>query len=131
MEIADALKLFDARYASRALQVFEGRNRRVYHLGKYVVKIPRHECGIADNEWEGSVRTSKKPNEWNLIYPPHKRLVWLDNIPVLFMQYVEHANYSQIRERLGRVPPWVDRVDCGQVGFNKNGLLVAYDYGIR
>lgn len=26
-------------------------------------------------------------------------------------------------------PEWVDFVDCAQVGFNRKGKLVAYDYG--
>jgi hypothetical protein len=26
-------------------------------------------------------------------------------------------------------PSWAGEVDCGQVGYNKTGRLVAYDYG--
>lgn len=121
----------DQRYRPRARKVLQGRNRTVYVMGTYVVKVPRNLDGIADNDWEGSVRNGAVIGEYSTIYPKHKRLAYWKSIPVVFMERVVHASSKQIVKRLGKVPPWVDQIDCGQVGFNRNGTLVAYDYGTR
>lgn len=121
----------DQRYRDRATEILEGRNRRVYVMGSYVIKVPRNLDGIADNDWEGSVRNGAVIGEYNTIYPKHKRLAYWKSIPIVFMELVVPATSKQIVKRLGKVPPWVGFVDCGQVGFTKHGLLVAYDYGTR
>lgn len=121
----------DRKYRPRAKAVQQGRNRRVYIIGTYVIKVPLNLNGVTDNDWEGSVSNGPKPSEWDVIYPKHKRLAWYRGIPILFMEFVRPALTKHITKRLGSVPKWVDRVDCGQVGFNKQGRLMAYDYGPR
>jgi len=115
------------RYIPRAIGVTSGRNRVVFHMGHYVVKIPMNYNGIADNDWEGSVRHSPDPR---MAKYARTRMVYHTEIPVVFMEYVKYIAYGELRER-GPVPHWVDGIDCQQVGFNRRGQLVAYDYGIR
>jgi hypothetical protein len=43
------------------------------------------------------------------------------NVPLLSMERVERPRFGEPR------PEWVDCVDCGQVGYNSKGELVAYD----
>lgn len=89
------------------------------------------------NDWEGSVFNSDglklKDNDPvdSCIQYPKTRLIYHNGIPVLFMEFVEHLNTEGIIERFGNEPRWVWRVDGGQVGANKDGRLVAYDYGPR
>lgn len=115
------------RYIPRATGVTSGRNRVVFHMGRYVVKLPMNYGGVADNDWEGSVRHSQDPREAKYA---RTRMVYFGEIPVVFMEYVKSTGYSDLRN-LGPVPKWVDGIDCQQVGFNRRGQLVAYDYGIR
>lgn len=131
INLNSVLTELDRRYRSRASEIHAGRNRRVYVMGTYVIKVPLNLNGVADNDWEGSVRNGAFVSEYELVYPKHKRMVYWRGIPVVFMEYVEPATSKQIIKQVGKVPNWVDRVDCGQVGFNKHGLLVAYDYGPR
>jgi hypothetical protein len=123
-------KLF-ARFQGRAEHVYEGRNRRAYLIKGYVVKVPLNWDGIADNSWEGSVRNGDQPlREYDIVYPK-TRIVDFEGIPVLMMERVHPATSRLIKRVLGRVPKWIDRVDCCQVGFTKDRRLVAYDYGPR
>ena len=128
------LRKLHLRYARRAVKVFAGRNRNVFAMSNgYVVKVPSGPQGFADNDWEGSVsNTPETFGDINEIQYPHTRLVYFERqIPILFMEYVEHARSAVTRSRLGFEPWWIGSVDGGQVGFNKHGRLVAYDYGLN
>lgn len=126
------LKKLEARYAPRALEILEGRNRRVYVMRTYVVKVPRNGDGIGDNDWEGSVSNYEQyPQGDYQVQYARTRLMYVDDIPVVLMERVDDISSKEIVQRLGREPRWVWSVDGGQVGFNKRGRLVAYDYGIR
>jgi hypothetical protein len=119
------------RFSKRTSRIYEGRNRRVFVFKGYVVKVPMNEGGMTDNDWEGSVSNGPRPlREWSVVYPK-TRLVWHDDVPILFMERVIPVTSKRIRARLKKVPRWVGCVDCGQVGFTKDGRLVAYDYGVR
>lgn len=117
------------RYAGRCLQVFMGRNRNVFDMGNYVVKIPKNLDGFADNDWEGSISNANDDPEE--IRYARTRMVEVSEVPVVFMERVEHASTAETIARLGFEPDWVGSVDCGQVGFTRDGRLVAYDYGVR
>lgn len=117
-----------ARFQRRARSVMLGTNRITFMMGKYVVKLPRNLNGVADNDWEGSVRHSPHPE---MPKYARTRLIYVGEIPVLFMEHVERWSYPQLEAKLGKVPAWVDGIDCQQVGYNRHGQLVAYDYGIR
>jgi hypothetical protein len=131
-ELDDVLNIFVSRYGGKALSIEQGRNRRVYVMKAYVVKVPVNQDGIADNHWEGSVSNSSQypQSDWQVQFA-RTRLVFQNGIPIVYMERVEEATSGAIHNRLGRVPNWIGCVDCGQVGFTKRGALVAYDYGIR
>lgn len=107
-----------------------GRNRVCFFLKNNVIKIPRNGGGIGDNDWEGSVSTCPEfigsPDH---IQYAKTRLLYVEGIEVVVMEKVCYANESQIERVLGPGPNWTWSVDCGQVGFNRHGRLVAYDYG--
>lgn len=117
------------RFSTRSQRVFCGRNRNVFDMGRYVVKIPKNLDGIVDNDWEGSVSNGNDdPHE---IRYARTHLAWVDELPIVFMEWVEPATSREIIQRLGFEPDWVMSVDCGQVGFARDGRLLAYDYGPR
>jgi hypothetical protein len=120
------------RYFNKTDKVHGGRNRIAFEFDTYVVKLPITLNGIADNDWEGSVSNDPdaEPNVWQVQYA-RTRLYYKGEIPVLFMEKVNYTTREELIDRFGKEPEWVSCVDCGQVGFNKGGKLVAYDYGIR
>ncbi len=50
------------------------------------------------------------------------KLIYVGGIPVLVMEFVKQIPYKEM-------PDWADFIDCGQVGYNRRGNIVAYDYG--
>jgi hypothetical protein len=103
----------------------KSKKRAVFLLpsGLNVVKIPLDESGVADNCLE-DFRYRKCRDKW---YPLAKcRLVNYTNY-YLIMEYVKPIDNPYAKD-MG-IPDWVTQVDCGQVGFNLAGRLVAYDYG--
>ena len=130
-EAKEALHPLYAKYLSRAKEVWCGRNRVVFDMGIYVVKLPRHALGFSDNEWEGSV--SNEGNDEGYVQYAKTRIFYYKglhefSIPVVFMERVN----SDIRQgkKYKDFPDWVGSVDGGQVGYNKHGKLVAFDYGV-
>lgn len=122
------------RYAKRALECYGGRNRNVFKMpGGYVVKIPSCMDGIQDNDWEGSLSNSEEGTGFDTGYIQYARtrMCYYKNIPIVFMEYVEYLPTFKIEERYGSEPDWCWSVDSGQVGSNKYGRLVAFDYGCR
>ena|ERR1700722_15537932 len=100
-----------------------GRSRAVWRHGNYVVKIPLNEAGIHDNLYERSVfqRRHQKGYDWG--HFARCRLLGT----ILIMQYVEYTfNYADIKPG---VHDWTYRIDGLQIGHNRFGQLVAYDYG--
>ena len=127
----DLWRLYE-RYMRRCRDYVIGRNRIVFMFATYVVKLPWTFDGIADNDWEGSV--SNDPDEpysdWQVQYA-RTRIHYEGEIPVVFMERVRPLLGKDIVARFGYEPEWVSSVDCGQVGLNRAGRLVAYDYGCR
>lgn len=121
------LKCFS--FISKLKYLGSGRNRAVYLLpgGKYVIKIPINALGLADNDEEHCFRHMKDP--WAKKERVFARCRLIPGTFLLVMEYVEDASYQEIRNKLGKVPEWVGCIDSGQVGFNRQGKLVAYDYG--
>lgn len=114
------------KYSRRGRFLGAGRNRVVFQVNpKWVVKIPRNSAGFTDNDWEGSVSNSPESTEDDIQYA-RTIMVYLEGCPLLFMEYV-----TQAEVKYEELPDWVGFVDCGQVGYNASGKLVAYDYGIR
>jgi hypothetical protein len=102
-----------------------GRTRICFaHRGARVVKIPFTREGYQASSREVSTYENfqKDPNAgW--IPTAECRFFKLDfaNIWLLSMERVVRPEFGEPR------PDWVDSVDCGQVGYNSAGELVAYD----
>lgn len=125
------LAALHARYWARTAIVHGGRNRNVFDFGAYVVKLPKNGDGCADNDWEGSLSNGESLGDMREIQYARTRMAYWRGVPVVFMEKVEHARPAEIVARLGYEPDWTMSVDCGQVGFTRDGRLVAYDYGLR
>lgn len=103
-----------------------GRNRIVFKMrsGNYVLKFPLGCNGESDNDWEGSVVTNKNHdlNDGSVITPKTRWLSYKGFICVL-MEYID--------ENIDEYPEWSASVDCQQVGVNKKGQILAFDFGLR
>jgi len=104
----------------------EGRYRRVYlsRTGKYVIKIPINHVGEADNGSEDFSYHFSANNE-NLA---RCKAFFYNNQLCLIMEKVEIIDWSK---NSTVVPEWVSYVDCRQVGYNRDGKLVAYDWAVN
>ena len=114
------MKTFDV---SQLKHLGTGRNRAVYLLpsGKNVIKIPMNGDGIHDNLAE-EYRYRVQRTSWY----PLARCRLLPGSHNLIMEYVKFPDsYCGLRESNS----WIDSVDCCQIGYNRVGKLVAYDYG--
>lgn len=94
-----------------------GRNRAVFvtRSGRFVVKAPLNDDGLADNQYEATRASARCARS---------RAAYLLGIPLVVAERV----CLDVKKPY---PHWVDGVDCGQVGYNRKGRLVAYDFGIR
>lgn len=112
-----------------------GRNRVAVFLKRTVLKLPRCWDGFTDNDWEGSVSNGPTSRDHiDYVQYPHTRLVYMDEVPLVFMELVRYATSEQVHKHLGTEEGeynWTDSVDGGQVGFTHRGRLVAFDYGPR
>lgn len=96
-----------------------GNHRAAYRTrsGRYVVKFPcgYDDAGQFDNEYEA--------RHWreSPLYP-RCRLIAVAGASCLVMEWVEPATCWEL------LPPWVDSIDCGQVGYTRRGELVAFDF---
>ena len=101
-----------------------GRNRAVFKLksGNYVIKFPLNEEGVADNDWEASICSNKHEGDEDDVQYPKTRYIELQGFVCCIMEYIEPC------DSIDGMPDWIGFVDCGQVGYNKKGRLLAYDY---
>lgn len=113
----------------------------MFDLGSYVVKLPRYAFGFDDNEWEGSIDNipeGQPGHDPDNVQYARTHLVFLKRgdmngeqvtIPVLFMERLNTDIWKE--KRYKDFPDWVGYVDGGQVGYDRRGKLVAFDYGYR
>ena len=109
-----------------------GRNRAVFRHGNYVVKVPLNVAGIHDNLYERDTWLRYGQNRG---YIKYARCRLFKNFS-LIMQFARFSVEGKTGET-GFVPysslkganEWGLTVDCQQVGYNRFGQLVAYDYG--
>lgn len=124
------IRTLHEHFDNKAQACFQGRNRNVFELLHCVVKLPKNPDGYTDNDWEGSVSNSSQTyNSRNHIQYPRKHLIYIQDIPVLFMEKIIPVDWSV--ESTDNFPAWVSQVDCAQVGYTNQGRLVAFDYGPR
>lgn len=99
-----------------------GRNRAVFNVNnEYVIKLPINGFGDLDNHYE------LNPDAW--IAHEHLAKTWSNdelnqafNLDLVCMEWVDTTYVND-------APDWCKGVDCNQVGYTKDGRLVAYDFG--
>lgn len=118
------------RYLARYGLPEVGRHRATYLANNYVIKLPVHPNGFADNDWEGSLLSdiNKDIARTRLVLYGPKGF----EIPIVLMERVKPLDTEAEIEAYGeraRETAW--NTDCMQVGLSKRGNVVAYDYGMR
>lgn len=113
-------RLLFARLVRKYQFISFGTYRVVFKMnGDRVLKVPLNESGEFCNDGEGSIiHSTCATGRW----------IEIDGFVCVIQEYIEDAPFSVIKQRLGAVPDWVSGVDGGQVGFNKAGILKAYDF---
>jgi len=115
-----------------------GRNRIAFlsQSKKNIIKIPITQGGVADNTHE-HISWSKFRKK----LVPIARCRLLKNSVILVMELITRPYHpydpnvldnqrNKNFDDLIKQNPWIDFVDCGQVGLNRKGQLVAYDFGL-
>src|ERR1035437_377818 len=95
-----------------------GGKRAAFGNSRTVFKIPINPQGFHDNAWE--YRNYK--NRTAKSFPMARcRIIDIKDIPILVMEHIAPIPYDES-------PKWADWVDCRQVGKNRKGKIVAFDY---
>lgn len=111
----------------------EGRNRAVWRIGSkgsHVIKIPLNEYGVGDNFHEAETYRRSKGKRTYVQYAQCR----LFGETCLIMEYAGYIGPKSDENgyiKLENCPEWAYSVDCWQVGYNRNGRIVAYDYGLH
>ena len=99
----------------------------VFRHGDFVIKVPLNEEGLHDNWRERSVWLRYGKTRGYIKYARCR--LWG---PLLVMEYAKYPGPGTEEDGylpLKNCPEWAYAVDCWQVGYNKSGEIVAYDYG--
>jgi hypothetical protein len=106
-----------------------GRNRMVFRHGNYVIKIPLNDHGVDDNYQERDVWTQPRYAD---VRPQYARCRLLGTILIMqFAQFQGPLSDDAGYIAMADCPEWAYAIDCCQVGYNRYGNIVAYDYGIH
>ena len=128
------LKKTLAEITSKLEYIGKGRHRCAYKTksGRYVIKVPHYDkdeqdepdSGFGDG---GELANIREAEDYLHRHPQDEvkyaacRIVNVEGVSLLMMEYVEEPRSSNL-------PDWVHQIDCGQVGYNHKGELVAYDW---
>lgn len=93
----------------------EGRHRTIFRDGDWVIKVPTALSGI------GACYEELSTQGECFAKTVREDLGREFGIPVVRMEFVTHRGWSAD-------PDWTWSIDCGQVGYTKDGRLVAYDW---
>jgi hypothetical protein len=96
-----------------------GRHRVVFESRHVVFKLPRNHEGILDNEREA--RAFRRRHAKSIAMAPCRLVPWAD-FPVLAMRKLD------LRGSIKDMPSWASWVDCAQLGRDRRGVWLAYDY---
>lgn len=107
----------------------QSRHRAVWRHGNYVIKVPVCEEGVHDNLHEAHVWQIRDHKRYSWAKYARCRLIGV----ILVMEYARYP--GPLSEESGHIPfkkcpEWAYFIDCQQVGYNRRGEIVAYDYGI-
>jgi hypothetical protein len=117
----EGLKKIDDIFAEAGFQrLGAGRNRIVFlsPSGRNVVKVPINDWGISNNTTEALYWRERDQKT----VPLARCRIFCDGL-LLAMETVDTLSrwtYADL--------PWAVQIDCGQVGRNRKGQFVAYDY---
>ena len=107
-----------------------GRHRHAWRLPSgNVIKIPKGGGGEYANEREArawSLRHNREAVEPLMRTFEFARCRLIPDTSILVMEYVDPYENSSID--YAALPLWAKQVDCQQVGHNRQGRLVAYDF---
>lgn len=103
-----------------------GRHREVWRLPSgNVLKMPR---GL-DGKWANE----REAKSWIDRDEIHERDLWklarcrlIPGTSILVMEYIRR--YYDCGLEYHDLPKWAQHIDCAQVGYNRKGELVAFDY---
>jgi hypothetical protein len=125
----------------RGLKPLEhGRHRAGYVSKDYVYKVPLNREGVQDNHSEAN---QYNENGGRLNWTRYKckvniakcRIIYIYDLPILVMEKVTPISdrlinlmWQVTRKDVYHPFQWIDSLDSEQAGFNKRGILVAYDY---
>lgn len=104
-----------------------GTGRTTYLSKNFVFKVPISEFGFRINDLEGSTISIDEGTEYEIPIAKSRLLPKCD-IPIVVMERVVEMTLDEIDDRFGYIPSFVSAVDMGQVGLNRKGKLVAFDY---
>jgi hypothetical protein len=108
-----------------------GRTRIAVRRGNHVIKIPLNIDGIDDNLREAYIFAHRSSTAWS--WARFARCKMVKGTHLLMMVYarcvVQGRTDDQGTVLAQSLPGWASNVDCRQVGFTRQGELVAYDYG--
>lgn len=97
-----------------------GRTRAVFDSQDgNVIKVPFNDEGEMANGYEHKAGKQQDP----YIPVAANHFDQIDGVDVLVMEKVREHRFKSYND----VPEWVGSVDSGQVGYDRNGNLVAYD----
>lgn len=94
-----------------------GRNRATFIGKNFVFKVARNVHGEIDNWYEGRVKSEEYCKG---------RIIKMGEVSVLVQEKVKP--YFECGLTYKQLPSWVDFIDCAQVGFDRKGVLKAYDF---
>lgn len=94
----------------------EGRHRLTFFAGDYVVKYPK-------SSWGAAVNRSEAYDTFD--FPTAK--CWIEEVGSVELLWMEKV--SRVNPYASYLPEWANAIDAAQVGVNKKGELVAYDFG--
>jgi len=114
-------------------RVGEGRHRHVYGVnGHYVVKVPADAAyrNINTAEWNIFRRRQRAGSKWSLPAEPAKCcMVKIAGTKLLVMERLSSVCTPDNKRKPRDWPKWVYRIDCCQCGKDRDGKVVAFDYG--
>jgi hypothetical protein len=93
---------------------------------KFVLKVPHNDAGLYHNTSEAS--RYNKFGKFGDFPLAACHIIHIYDIPLVKMEMIKPLLWTDYRE-FKKTNGWVDFVDCGQVGYDDQGNVVAYDYG--
>lgn len=121
IEFAHMLVYFDNKYETLGF----GKTRVVFagKSGQDVIKVPYAMQGTFANHQELT------PSTW-LGGAEYCASTWEDDeYTSRFGVLIIRMERLRLPERGTKLPDWTAAVDCAQVGYKRDGALVAYDWG--